>query len=330
MLTVIGLMLDMQIMRGERLISVLKFIKSLSSVTSTLEVLHNANTIEALVRLLSDTTLESYQEVANHILTTLFNLCRIDKARQYEAATVGLIPILKRIISNDRPLKDMALPMLCSMAHNKDCRRLLWSQRGLEFYLQILADPSWQVNAFEAIVVWYFEEPARVEKSLVESHTAVEALVSAFTSARGVPFESLLDQLQRLLKASRKLARAMGQATGFVATVCERLKHPKPTVRANLLKVLQSLLDASLDLEKLLAQYSVVKTLTTLSELDGAIIVRALAGSILQAMEGHTHPSTSTGLASNERNGIAYGSKKTIPIAGRRELQYKISRDRDR
>lgn len=272
--------MDLNIMSGEHLISALKFIKSLSSVTSTLEVLHNANTIECLVRLLSNSSCASYQEVANHILTTLFNLCRIDKARQYEAATVGLIPILKRIVSNDRPLKDMALPMLCNMAHNKDCRKILWSQNGLEFYLKVLADPFWQVNAFEAIVVWFFEEPARVEKNLI-SPASVESLITAFASARGVPFESLLDQFQKLLKASRKLSRAL-YVPDFMTKLTERLSHPKPTARANLLKVLQCILDAIPTKSDSLLPLDVRALLTRLSVSDSAVIVRALAGTILR------------------------------------------------
>lgn len=276
-------MLDLNSMRGENLISCLKFVKSLSSVTSTLETLHHANSIEKLVYLLKDASLSGHQEAANHALTTLFNLCRIDQVRQAEAADFGLVPILKQIISNDRPLKDMALPMLCNMAHNKECRRLLWSQSGLDFYLKILADPFWQVNAFEAIVVWFFEETARVEQKLVED-ASVKAIIAAFGSARAVPFESFLDQLQKLLKKSRKLSRAIS-IPEFMQKLVERLNHPKPTIRANLLRILQSLLDSAHAKRELLIKYDMVAILVTLSEVDGAVIVRALAKTILRSVD---------------------------------------------
>ena len=277
-----GLLMDLHLLQSDHLSTALKFFKSLSSVTSTLETLHNANAIEKLVQLLGNQLLPGFQEAANHILTTLFNLCRIDKSRQYEAVSVGLIPILKRIILDNRPLKDMALPMLCNLAHNKECRRLLWSQRGLEFYLELLADPFWQVNAFEAIVVWFVEEPARVEKKLVEP-LAVRALIAAFGSARAVQFESLLDQLQKLLKASKKLSRAL-TITDFTSKLLERLNHPKPTVRANLLKILQCTLDCAADKQPFLAKDKIIAQLIIMSETDSAVIVRALASSMLRSM----------------------------------------------
>lgn len=269
-------------MRGENLITSLKFVKGLSSVTSTLEVLHHANAIEKLVQILKDSTIALYQEAANHALTTLFNLCRIDQIRQAEAADYGLVPILQQIIIMDRPLKDLALPMLCNMAHNKECRRLLWSQSGLDFYLKILADPFWQVNAFEAIVVWFFEETARVEQKLIEP-ASVNSITTAFGSARAIPFESFLDQLQKLLKGSRKLSRAIS-IPEFLTKLVERLNHPKPTIRANLLRILQSILDSSVEKRELIAHYDLVAILISLSEIDGAVIVRALAKTILKSI----------------------------------------------
>lgn len=146
--------MDLPFMEGQHIISCLKFLKSMSCVTSTLEVMHNANAIERLVELLSKTDKPWYQEASNHALAILFNLCRIDKTRQTEAAFVGAIPILKQIIANDRPVKDLAIPMICTMAHNSECRKILWSQGGLDIYLKLLLDTSWRVNAFEAIAVW--------------------------------------------------------------------------------------------------------------------------------------------------------------------------------
>ena len=276
------LLMDLRLMRGDHLITCLKFIKSLSSVSSTLEVLHNANAIERLVQLLSNTAETWYQEAANHVLTTLFNLCRIDKARQTEAAFVGIIPILKRIVAHDRPLKDLAIPMLCTMAHNSDCRKILWSQNGLDFYLNLLADASWQVNAFEAIVIWFFEESARVERKLIES-SSIEAIIAAFGSARGVSFESLLDQLQKLLKASRKLSRSISTAD-FMRKLIQRLDHQKPTIRAHLLKILQCVLDAQVAGGDLIKRYSIIPILTGLSTADSAVIVRALAKTLLSSL----------------------------------------------
>jgi hypothetical protein len=88
-------------------------------------------------------------------LTTLFNLCRINKARQEEAAQAGLIPHLQQIAESSSPLKQFALPILCDMAHaGRACRNSLWHNDCLPVYLRLFKDPHWQVNAMDAVLVW--------------------------------------------------------------------------------------------------------------------------------------------------------------------------------
>lgn len=85
----------------------------------------------------------------------MYNLCRLSKSRQEEAALNGIIPLLQRIVSTERPLKEFALPILCDMAHSgKVCRKILWQNKGLQFYISLLSDPYWQVTALDAIFVW--------------------------------------------------------------------------------------------------------------------------------------------------------------------------------
>lgn len=59
------------------------------------------------------------------MVNALFNLCRLSKIRQEEAAVAGAIPILQRVVQGSSPLKQFALPILCDFAHaSKTCRRL--------------------------------------------------------------------------------------------------------------------------------------------------------------------------------------------------------------
>jgi hypothetical protein len=115
---------------------------------SALEVLQNANAIETLVAILaaqhegkigavsveplwrrlassSDSIWASLQEIQNHCINALFNLCRISKIRQEETAVAGAIPLLQRVVTSGSPLKQFALPMLCDFAQtSKACRKL--------------------------------------------------------------------------------------------------------------------------------------------------------------------------------------------------------------
>ena len=93
--------------------------------------------------------------MANHIFQTCYNLCRLNKSRQEEAAQAGIIPSLKRVIESSSPLKQFALPILCDLASaGKSCRHLLWQHDGLSMYLRLLEDPYFQVSSLESILFW--------------------------------------------------------------------------------------------------------------------------------------------------------------------------------
>lgn len=93
--------------------------------------------------------------MANHIFQTCYNLCRLNKSRQEEAAQAGLIPCLQRVIDTPSPLRQFALPILCDLASaGKSCRTLLWQNGGLDMYVRLLEDPYFQVSALESILYW--------------------------------------------------------------------------------------------------------------------------------------------------------------------------------
>ena len=139
-------------------ITMLKFIKNLSMLTTTLEALHSADAIDFLIELLGASMEKGhphFREISNQVLNTMFNLCRLSKDRQEYAAVNGIIPLLMKIMKTDRPPKEFALPILCDMAHSgSKGRRYLWQNEGLDFYVSLLADQYWQVTAMDAIFVW--------------------------------------------------------------------------------------------------------------------------------------------------------------------------------
>jgi hypothetical protein len=75
----------------------------------------------------------SLKEICSHIFQTLFNLCRLSRPRQEEAAINGIIPILQRVLEKKSPLKEFALPILCDMVNaGKTARRQLWKYGGVQ------------------------------------------------------------------------------------------------------------------------------------------------------------------------------------------------------
>jgi hypothetical protein len=138
-------------------VTMLKFIKNLSMLSSTHEALQNSNAIDTLIELFRNTQNQlNHREISNQVLNTMYNLCRHNKSRQEEAALSDIIPLLKEVVNGGGPLKEFALPILCELAHSgKVARKMLWDAKGLQFYISMLSDRNWQVTALDAIFVWY-------------------------------------------------------------------------------------------------------------------------------------------------------------------------------
>ncbi|KAE9390422.1 hypothetical protein BT96DRAFT_1064507 [Gymnopus androsaceus JB14] len=109
-----------ELLELECLVLMLKAVKHLLMNVALLDVLQNANAIEILVRILEEQATSPYStEVSNHIFQTCFNLCRLSKSRQEEAAQAGIMPCLQCIAETQPPLKQFALLILCDMG--KSC-----------------------------------------------------------------------------------------------------------------------------------------------------------------------------------------------------------------
>lgn len=278
-----GVLKDLERMAPAHQVVMLKFIKNLSMLSSTLETLQNSNAIEVLTELLDRSrTAAHFKEISNQVLNTMYNLCRLSKSRQEEAAMNGIIPVLQSIVQTERPLKEFALPILCDMAHSgKRCRRLLWQNKGLEFYISLLLDPYWQVTALDAIFVWLQEETARVEEKL-QSPSSIDALVRCFTTSKTNAFENTLEPLQKLLRLSPPIAHAVGRRE-FFARIVQKLGHNKAVVRLNLLKILTTICDASEQKEALIREYGMYPIVHRVSERDPAVLVRNMASELVKA-----------------------------------------------
>ena len=156
LISFVGVLKDLRRMAPTHQVTMLKFVKNLSMLATTHDSLQNSNAIEVLTDLLSSSMkLPHFREVSNQALNIIYNLCRLSKTRQEDAALNGVIPLLQHIVQTEWPLKEFALPILCDMAHSgKVGRKILWQNKGLQFYISLLADKYWQVTALDAIFIW--------------------------------------------------------------------------------------------------------------------------------------------------------------------------------
>lgn len=289
---------DLRRMTPVHQITMLKFIKNLSMLSATLQALHSADAIEFLIDLLSYSMKKGQQhfrEISNQVLNTMFNLCRLSKERQEDAAVGGIIPLLLRILKTDRPPKEFALPILCDMAHSgSKGRRYLWQNNGLAFYVSLLTDQYWQVTALDAILIWLQEETANVESHLLDGNFT-KAIVSCFNTNRLNAFDSnLLEPLLKLLRLSPHIAGSLARPEMF-AGIAQRLGHKKAVVRLNLLRLVRTIMDTC---EPGLGNGDGTRTLNTaqvrnlmesiqrLAEQDTAVLVRNLASELVRSHIG--------------------------------------------
>ncbi|KAF8583337.1 kinase-like protein [Ramaria rubella] len=270
-----------ELLEPDYLVLMLKAVKHLSMNATLLEVLQNANALEILVRILDEQSSGPHStEVSNHVFQTCFNLCRLNKSRQEEAAQAGIISSLKRIIETSSPLKQFALPILCDLASaGKSCRTLLWQHDGLSMYLKLLLDPYFQVSALEAILAWLQDETARVEDVLAQPE-AIQALLKSFVTAKAYSFENLLDPFLKICRISTNVTINIAKAE-FFHRIIDRLSHSKAVVRLNLLRILRTVCDVHPDRACLVERYGIYDIVEKLSRQDGAVLVRELAREII-------------------------------------------------
>ncbi|KAH9831359.1 kinase-like protein [Rhodofomes roseus] len=273
-----------ELLQPEYLVQMLKAVKHLSMNANLLEVMQNANTIEILVKIIDEQSSGPYgTEMSNHIFQTCYNLCRLNKGRQEEAAQAGIIPSLRRVFESGSPLKQFALPILCDLASaGKTCRTLLWQHDGLGLYLRLLDDPYFQVSALESILSWLQDETARIEDQLTKPES-LEALLRCFVNAKSNSFENLLDPYLKICRLSTAITIGLAKSQ-FFKRIIDKLNHSKAVVRLNLLRILRTVCEVHPNRAMLVERYGIYDIVVKLSKEDGAVLVRELAREIVPSL----------------------------------------------
>ncbi|KAJ3161758.1 hypothetical protein HDU86_006529 [Geranomyces michiganensis] len=243
----------------ERLVVVLKCVKNISMCGDALTSLERAGAIPLVCRLLTRHGMPHFTDVQNQCLTVLYNLCRLNRARQRAAAAHGCIPHLQQFVASGSPLRQFALPILCDLVNGivvsatsaaerereEGVWRLLRRWNVIDSYVELLNDPAWMVLAVEAIASWVAaasasNAPAQHEPPLPRAaHSA--ALAAAFASASPTgSLAKLLLPLQRVLVLSASTRREFAQSAAVHDKITRALLSSAAAagVRLNLLLML--------------------------------------------------------------------------------------------
>jgi hypothetical protein len=111
-----------------------------------------------------------------------------------------------------------------------------------------------------------------------------QAIMDCFVTAKANAFENLLEPLQKLLRLSPPIALSLAQPE-FFKRVLQKLNSNKALTRLNLLRIVQSICDASDEQGALINVYGLYDTIQKLAETDSAILVRDMASKLTRSCD---------------------------------------------
>ncbi|KAH9088111.1 hypothetical protein LEN26_019650 [Aphanomyces euteiches] len=270
-------------MYSTAMVKVLKCIRNLSMEPNTLESLDRAGTIPTLVQVLHDDTSPQIKEIQNVVLHAMFYLCRINRNRQTHAAQAGLIPFLQTVTLTRSPLKQFVLPIMCDLASaSAIAREHLWACDGVTFFLTLLTDKFWQIDAMKALAAWLVHDTVKIENVLLAPQH-IQQIITCFRSAEH-QFENLLESLLEILSRSVRMNQVLGRSGLFIMEIIYRLSYPKPFVRKNLLKMLKCIFESHTSPVQFLIEYNLYPTIHALAQENNQILIQEIASQLLQAI----------------------------------------------
>ncbi|XP_058086344.1 MAP3K epsilon protein kinase 1-like isoform X2 [Magnolia sinica] len=278
------------------LLKILKCINHLSTDPNCLENLQRADAIKHLIPNLELREEPLISQIHTEVLNALYNLCKINKRRQEQAAENGIIPHLMHLIMSDSPLKQYALPLLCDMAHaSRNSREQLRVHGGLDVYLSLLDDEIWSVTALDslAICLAHDNDHRKVEQALLKKE-AVQKLVKFFQCCPAQYFVHILEPFLKIITKSSRINTTLA-VNGLTALLIARLDHQDAIARLNLLKLIKAVYEHHPRPKQLIVENDLPQKLQNLIEerrdgqrSGGQVLVKQMATALLKALHINT------------------------------------------
>ncbi|KAI3787326.1 hypothetical protein L1987_41718 [Smallanthus sonchifolius] len=278
------------------LLKLLKCINHLSTDPHCLEHLQRADAIKHLIPNLDFKDGPLVSQIHHEVLNALFNLCKINKRRQEQAAENGIIPHLMRFIMSDSPLRQYALPLLCDMAHaSRNSREQLRAHGGMDVYLSLLEDQLWSVTALDSIAVClaHDNDNKKVEQALLRKD-AVQKLVTFFQCCPEQFFLHILEPFLKIITKSSRINTTLA-VNGLTPLLISRLDHQDAIARLNLLKLIKAVYEHHPRPKQLIVENDLPQKLQNLIEerrdgqsSGGQVLVKQMATSLLKALHINT------------------------------------------
>ncbi|KAG8043800.1 hypothetical protein GUJ93_ZPchr0458g22599 [Zizania palustris] len=278
------------------LLKILRCINHLSGDPNCLESLQRTDAIKHLIPILELRDGPLVYQIHSEVLNALFNLCKINKRRQEQAAENGIIPHLMNFVMSDSPLRQYALPLLCDMAHaSRNSREQLRAHGGLDVYLNLLEDDAWACTALDSIAVClsHDNDHRKVEQALLKKE-AIQKLVKFFQDCPEQYFVHILDAFLKIITKSSRINTAMA-TNGLTTLLIARLDYREAIPRLTLLKLIKVVYEHHPRPKQLIVENDLPQKLQNLIEerRDGQrggqqVLVKQMATSLLKALHINT------------------------------------------
>eukprot|EP00897_Mesotaenium_endlicherianum_P006554 jgi/Mesen1/5927/ME000301S05058 len=279
------------------LLKILRCIKQLSADPNALEPLQRADAIRKLVPFLEQRPGGNTSEIHSQVLSALYNLCKINRKRQDTAAEAGIVAPLMQLVAQASPLRQLALPLLCDMAHaSRATREVLRHNHGIELYLSLLGDDFWAATALDSLATCLAQdtEQRRVEHRLLK-RDALDALVAFFRAASGPSFAHILEPYLKMITRSVRLNSALA-VSGLTPLLVSRLDHKDAIARLNLLKMIKAVYEHHPRPKQLIADHDLPRKLQQMMDdhreggerSGGQVLVKQMASSLLKGLHINT------------------------------------------
>ncbi|KAL8105624.1 hypothetical protein AgCh_029434 [Apium graveolens] len=279
------------------LLKLLKCINYLSNDPHCLENLQRADAIKHLVPNLDLKTEEGplVSQIHHEALNALFNLCKLNKRRQEQAAKNGIIPHLMHYIMSGSPLKKYALPLLFDMAHASSIsREQVRAHGGLDVYLSLLEEDIWSVTALDSIALClaHDNDKKKVEQAMLRKDV-VQKLVNFFQSCPQQHFLHILEPFLKIITKSSRISNLA--APDLMPLLISRLDDRDAMARLNLLKLIKAVYEHHPRPKQLIVANDLCEKIQNLIEehqegqsSGGHVLVKQMATSLLKALHVNT------------------------------------------
>lgn len=121
-------------------------------------------------------------------------------------------------------------------------------------------------------------------EAILQKPESIKLLVEVLDTRTPATFENLLDSLKKILNASARVNQALGDSR-FVPKLVERLSHPTPVIRVNLLRMLTAIYEHHRSPKKMVMEHNLMRVVERMAHADKAVLVKEIAGQLQKAFK---------------------------------------------